>query len=122
MLKLRTQDISALYLGETKIKRAYLGETLVFEGSKPSRLPEGYTEVEYIESSGTQYIDTGVKPSDSLIFYVDFYIGSLKYMTPCLFGCLLNQVHTTFNIGRSSKMPVLLQSLIMRIFSNLLKS
>lgn len=122
MLKLGTQDISALYLGETKIKRAYLGESLVFEGSKPSRLPEGYTEVEYIESSGTQYIDTGVKPSDSLIFYVDFYIGSLKYMTPCLFGCLLNQVHTTFNIGRSSKMPVLLQSLIMRIFSNLLKS
>lgn len=51
MLKLGTQDISALYLGETKIKRAYLGETPVFEGSKPSRLPEGYTEVEYINTA-----------------------------------------------------------------------
>ena len=25
-----------------------------------SRLPSGYTEVEYLESTGTQYIDTGV--------------------------------------------------------------
>ena len=25
-----------------------------------SRLPSGYTELEYIESSGTQYVDTGV--------------------------------------------------------------
>ena len=27
-----------------------------------SRLPNGYTEVEYLESTGTQYIDTGYKP------------------------------------------------------------
>ena len=26
----------------------------------PSRLPSGYTELEYIESTGTQYIDTGI--------------------------------------------------------------
>jgi len=31
-----------------------------------SRLPAGYTEVEYIESSGTQYIDTGLTPNNSL--------------------------------------------------------
>ena len=28
-------------------------------------LPEGYTELEYIESSGTQYIDTGFKPDQN---------------------------------------------------------
>lgn len=28
-----------------------------------SRLPSGYTELEYIESTGTQYIDTGIKPN-----------------------------------------------------------
>lgn len=33
----------------------------VYMGAK--RLPSGYTRVEYIESSGTQYIDTGFKPS-----------------------------------------------------------
>lgn len=31
--------------------------------AKPSsNLPEGYTELAYIESTGTQYVDTGVKP------------------------------------------------------------
>lgn len=32
--------------------------------TKPaSRLPEGYAEVQYIQSSGTQYVDTGFKPN-----------------------------------------------------------
>lgn len=35
--------------------------TPVLKGS--SRLPSGYTELEYIESTGTQYIDTGIKPN-----------------------------------------------------------
>ena len=30
-----------------------------------SRLPDGYTEVQYIQSSGTQYVDTGVKPNQN---------------------------------------------------------
>lgn len=29
------------------------------------RLPEGYTELEYIQSSGTQYIDTGFNPNQN---------------------------------------------------------
>ena len=33
---------------------------LVYGNSIQSRLPEGYTELEYIESTGTQYIDTGI--------------------------------------------------------------
>lgn len=32
-------------------------------GAIPRELPEGYTQVEYIESTGTQHIDTGVKPN-----------------------------------------------------------
>ena len=39
-----------------------------------SILPKGYKPVEYIGSSGTQYVDTGVKPTDDLstdITYVD---------------------------------------------------
>nr|DAK59068.1 MAG TPA: hypothetical protein [Caudoviricetes sp.] len=32
--------------------------------TKPaSRLPEGYTEVQYIQSTGAQYVDTGFKPN-----------------------------------------------------------
>lgn len=33
---------------------------------KQSRLPKGYTELSYIQSSGTQYIDTGCVPSNTL--------------------------------------------------------
>lgn len=29
-----------------------------------SGLPSGYTQLEYIESTGTQYIDTGIIPTD----------------------------------------------------------
>ena len=35
-------------------------------------LPEGYTEVEYIASSGTQYIDTGVVPKSTTRLVCDF--------------------------------------------------
>lgn len=67
MLKVGTQNISALYVGQEKIKKAYLGETLVFGADPnpepgPSRLPEGYTEVEYVQSDGYCYIDTGYAP------------------------------------------------------------
>ena len=37
-----------------------------------SRLPSGYTELEYIESSGTQYVDTGVVPNNKGgVHYID---------------------------------------------------
>lgn len=62
MLKLGEQEIKGLYLGEQKIQKAYLGKTPVFSGKKPSRLPDGYREVEYIESDGACYISTKVQP------------------------------------------------------------
>lgn len=74
MLKLGTQDIPALYLGGERIEKAYLGETVVFgagAGPGPSRLPEGYTEVEYIESSGGARIDTLRKPATTLRVAMD---------------------------------------------------
>lgn len=39
-----------------------LKSLLIGEEVKTSRLPDGYTEVEYIQSSGGQYINTGFKP------------------------------------------------------------
>lgn len=38
---------------------------------KKGRLPSGYKEVEYIESTGTQYIDTGVKATNTTKFKID---------------------------------------------------
>lgn len=42
----------------------------VFEKS-PSRLPFGHTEVQYIQSSGTQYINTGIVPTNTTTINVD---------------------------------------------------
>ena len=62
MLKMGAQNITGLYVGETKIKKAYLGEALIFSaGMNPSRLPEGYTEVKYIQIGENFEIDTGIK-------------------------------------------------------------
>ena len=38
----------------------------------PRDLPSGYTQVEYIESSGTQYIDTGVTAKTGVSAEVEF--------------------------------------------------
>lgn len=47
-------------------------------------LPEGYTELEYIESSGTQYIDTGVKPNQDTRVVFDYFPVATKNTT--MFG------------------------------------
>lgn len=41
-------------------------------GGSGSRLPEGYTELEYIESTGTQYVDTGVYPNQDTSLEMEF--------------------------------------------------
>ena len=42
------------------------------------RLPVGYTEVEYIESTGTQYIDTGIPGTTAYGLYFEFMPTSLS--------------------------------------------
>ena len=50
------------------------------------RLPQGYQEVEYIESSGTQYIDTGYKPTGENMRLVIDYMYSASPNGKSLFG------------------------------------
>ena len=42
-----------------------LRQLTIYGNAVQSNLPSGYTEVGYIESSGTQYIDTGVCPTNN---------------------------------------------------------
>lgn len=47
--------------------------------TKPSsRLPDGYTEVQYIQSSGTQYVDTGFQPNNNTKIEVDVKLTNTK--------------------------------------------
>lgn len=49
-------------------------------------LPEGYTELEYIESTGTQYIDTGFKPAGNTRVLIDIDILSTTPSVAGIFG------------------------------------
>lgn len=49
-------------------------------------LPGGYTELLYIEATGTQYIDTGVKPNQNTRLIAEMEIGTLNAEAKCLFG------------------------------------
>ena len=51
-----------------------------------SGLPEGYTAVEYIQSSGTQYIDTGRKLTQDSDITIDFSIVGEIYRDAGIFG------------------------------------
>lgn len=58
-------------LGETQVQKVYLGTNLVWEhteSSGTSRLPNGYTELDYIASTktGYQYIDLNILLYDTL--------------------------------------------------------
>ena len=62
-------------------------------------LPSGYTQLEYIQSSGTQYINTGVKsPSSGLKITLSFeYITD--HSTTTLFGSEKNGVYSICPYG-----------------------
>ncbi len=51
-----------------------------------SPLPDGYTQLEYIQSSGTQYIDTLFKPDQDTRVAVDFETTSSSTDSMALFG------------------------------------
>lgn len=59
-----------------KVSKTYRNITLQRIGApctlrmRPTTFPDGYQRVEYIESTGTQYIDTGVNAKDTLSFEI----------------------------------------------------
>lgn len=76
------------YLDETLRKYGYVTgyQRLEIPHTGVSSLPNGYTQVEYIESSGTQYIDTGFKPNNNTRVVTDAEYLSTAGTNPVLFG------------------------------------
>lgn len=65
-----------------------VGRTIIYGASQPGqgRLPEGYTELEYIESTGTQCIDTGFAPNNNTRAVADLELMSDITETFAVFG------------------------------------
>jgi hypothetical protein len=68
-MKLGSNDI-ALALGNAAVDKAYLGTELVYSSAPPPPPPYD-AQVEYLQSSGTQYIDTDFVPKDTPRIVVD---------------------------------------------------
>lgn len=83
-----------------KIKKGYIG----VENFVPRNLPSGYTQVEYIESSGTQYIDTGFKPSNNSRVVMD--IQASEFKNRWLFGSRTSSTSASFAVGLMSTSTV----------------
>lgn len=114
MLKLVEQDIAGLYVGGTKIKKAYLGETLVFgAGENPPRLPEGYTEVQYIELQSATRYDYFIIPKNAMNLGIrvvldvePLQVTSGAYIIYSFIGSSANKNNNMFNVSISSASAV----------------
>ena len=58
----------------------------IFQFVPGPKLPSGYTELEYIQSSGTQYINTGFKPTGNTRVVVDFLAYNQTTAQQGIFG------------------------------------
>lgn len=70
-----------------------------------ANLPSGYRQVEYIQSSGTQYVDTGFQPNGNTRVICDFQITKEYDSSRAIFGARTSgtsQVYVLFHIGTNS--------------------
>ena len=61
-----------------------------------SGLPSGYTQLEYIQSSGTQWIDTGFKPNQNTRIKMDCNVIGFNSEDAFLFGARIASGNTAF--------------------------
>ena len=76
-----------------------VGITLPVDASSTAQVfPEGYTQVEYIQSSGTQYIDTGFKPGGNTKVVIDFCAYNQSTAQQGIFGGRTNTTGGLFSL------------------------
>lgn len=73
------------------------------DGSKatPTVLPSGYTELEYISASGTQYVNTGFRPDNDTRVVVDITSPTNRSNSPQPFGATDGSRYFVIYIGPS---------------------
>lgn len=74
--------IGGMHLGSTTIAKAYLGSDLVYQKSGVTPPLPYDAELEYLESSGTQYIDTLFKPNKDTKMDVVYMFRSYSTLIP----------------------------------------
>ena len=78
MITLGNTEITKAYLGNTKINKMYLGEEIVFGGDSPTPVFPYDAQVEYLQSNGSQWIDTGIYADNTTKTEIGFQLTSLN--------------------------------------------
>lgn len=73
-----------MYLGSTAIGKAYLGSDLVYDSAGGSPVLPYDAEIEYLQATGTQYIDTGIVGNQNTKIAAKFYPTQLDSF---VYGC-----------------------------------
>lgn len=69
-------------------------------------LPSAYQQVEYLQSTGTQYIHTNIIPSNDVGFNIDISLNEI-YQDGFVFGVRHNSGDTRFALGRINALAYL---------------
>lgn len=86
MIKYGSSNIGKIFFGSNTIGKAYLGSQLVYQsgGGPTPPTPTVYdAEVEYLESTGTQYFDLGFIPTQVIAFTIEIYRGNNNLRWDC---------------------------------------
>lgn len=77
-------------------------------GAVIENLPSEYTQLEYLESTGTQYIDTGFKPNQDSGFVLDYYANGTEQPRVFMIAQNLNNLSYGYGIvlGRGANIAV----------------
>lgn len=94
MIAIGNTNITKAYLGQTELANIAIGDKLLLS-SEPTPLPYDAVEVEYLQSSGTQYINTGLKVNNSYTF--DTSIAALNNAATTYWGCRNSGSYNTRN-------------------------
>lgn len=86
--------ISGVYVGSTQYNKIYYGSTLIWQN-----IPYD-SEVEYLQSDGNQYIDTGVIPDGDTGIYIK--VDKSTTQNSRIVGCRNDSGDTRWVIGRNS--------------------
>lgn len=89
--------IAAIRIPEGGVKSVSVGGKLLWQ--KP--VSESYTELAYIESTGTQYIDTGIIGRSGIEIYLDYEFTQITTTAQTVWGAINNETDTRIYVGHT---------------------
>ena len=101
-------------IDDKPIKKLSKDEEWIFQFVSGPKLPSGYTELEYIQSSGTQYIDTRFIPTSNTKISIDFQVLSvvaddtiIGTINPnCVIGYNTTEIYAGFKLGTGTSIAI----------------